>query len=101
MPTPMTATRSDRFTDPLLTNAFFPDHDGEWQPGVRLGWSGLGPGLHFYHAWVQPEHDTTIVTTEQAARGATAITMRASRPKWEDFLRYGRLDALKQRAEVR
>ncbi|MEV5176941.1 SRPBCC family protein [Streptomyces flaveolus] len=75
---------------------------GEWQPGSRLGWSGLGPGLHFYHAWTfEPRQDTTVVVTEQAARGATAVTMRDSHPEWEDFLRYGWLDALKQRAEAR
>ncbi|MBV2353857.1 SRPBCC family protein [Streptomyces sp. J2-1] len=75
---------------------------GEWQPGARLGWSGLGPGLHFYHAWTfEPRQDTTVVVTEQTARGATAVTMRDGHPEWENFLRYGWLDSLKQRAEVR
>ncbi|MFC8784969.1 SRPBCC family protein [Streptomyces nigra] len=74
----------------------------EWQPGTRLGWSGLGPGLHFYHAWTfEPRTRATVVATEQAARGAGAVTMRASHPEWENFLRYGWLDTLKQRTEHR
>ncbi|MFJ8364214.1 SRPBCC family protein [Streptomyces sp. NPDC093984] len=72
----------------------------QWQPATRLGWSGLGPGLHFYHGWTfEPRYEATVVVSEQAARGATAVTMREAHPEWENFLRYGWLAALKQRVE--
>ncbi|MEU3985101.1 SRPBCC family protein [Streptomyces sp. NPDC026672] len=75
---------------------------GEWQPGARLGWSGLGPGLHFYHAWTfSPRQDATTVVSEQTARGPMAVTMRDAHPEWENFLRYGWLAELKRCAEVR
>lgn len=70
------------------------------EPGRRIGWTGVAPGMYAIHNWTfEPHGETTLAITEESLSGWLTRLMKLFNPRFLDQSLQATLQRLKNKAE--